>query len=456
DADHPENWTSGDLTLPLSYRFEPGTFDDGVTVHVPVDVLARLGGDEFAWQVPALREELLTALIKSLPKDLRRNFVPAPDTARALLGVIAPDSGSLLDAVQRELRRRTGILVPVDAFDLDKLPAHLRVTFAVEAGDGTVVARGKSLGELQAQLAAPVRQAVAAAVAGGLERSGLRDWPDDLDELPRVVERSATSGHTVRGYPALVDRGATVDIRVFATTAEQAAAAARGSRRLLRLAGPSVSKPVERVLDLRTKLVLGNNPDGSLSALLDDCADAAVTLIVPEPVWTRDEFTSARARLTNSLASSTQDVVHRVEKVLAAWHDVQIALPDAPIPTQADAIADIRAQLTRLMPVGFVAVAGVNRLGDLARYLTAVSRRLERLPQALNADRERMVRVAAVQGAYDELLSALSPARAAAADVRDIAWLIEELRVSLWAQQLGTARPVSEQRIYRALDGVHD
>ncbi|MCV7153797.1 ATP-dependent RNA helicase HrpA [Mycolicibacterium pyrenivorans] len=457
DADHPDTWSSGDLTLPLSYRFEPGASDDGVTVHVPVDVLARLGGDEFAWQVPALREELLTALIKSLPKDLRRNFVPAPDTARALLASISPeDSGSLLDAVQRELRRRTGILVPIDAFDLDKVPPHLRVTFAVEAGDGTVVARGKSLDELQDHLAAPAREAVAAAVAGGLERSGLRDWPDDLDELPRVVESGGTAAHAVRGYPALVDQGATVAIRVFATLAEQAAAAGPGSRRLLRLAGQSIAKPVERSLDTRTKLVLGNNPDGSLSALLDDCADAAVQMLVPKPVWARDEFVTARTRLAGELLSTTLDVVRRVEKVLAALHAVELALPDAPTPAQADAVADIRAQLARLTPAGFVTATGVARLGDLTRYLTAVIRRLERLPQALNADRERMARVAAVEDAYDDLLSALSPARAAAADVRDIAWMIEELRVSLWAQQLGTPRPISEQRILRALDAIHD
>ncbi|MGB7360615.1 MAG: ATP-dependent RNA helicase HrpA, partial [Mycobacterium sp.] len=393
DDEHPDAWRAGDLTLPLSYRFEPGAAADGVTVHVPVDVLARLGGDEFAWQVPALREELLTALIRSLPKDLRRYFVPAPDTARALLAAITPDSGPLLDAVQRELRRRTGILVPVDAFDLDKLPPHLRVTFAVESGDGTVVARGKSLDELQHQLAAPARQAVAAAVAGGLERSGLRDWPEDVDELPRVVESSGTTGHTVRGYPAMVDGGSSVSIRVFATQLEQQAAAPSGSRRLLRLAGPSIAKPVERELDLRTKLVLGNNPDGTLSALLDDCADAAVALHVPGPVWTRDEFVSARTRLTGTLVAGTLDVVRRVEKVLAALHDVQLALPDVPSSAQADAVADIRAQLARLVPVGFVAATGVSRLGDLARYLTAVSRRLERLPHALNADRERMTRV---------------------------------------------------------------
>ena len=456
DTDHPESWKSDDLTLPLSYRFEPGASDDGVTVHVPVDVLARLGGDDFAWQVPALREELLIALIRSLPKALRRNFVPAPDTARALLGAIGPDSGSLLDAVQRELRKRTGILVPVDAFDLDKLPPHLRVTFAVESGDGTVVAQGKSLGELQDHLAVPVQRAVAAAVAGGLERSGLGDWPDDLDELPSVVEDDGASGHAVRGYPALVDRVATVDIRVFATRDEQSAAAALGSLRLLRLAGPSIAKPVERGLDTRTKLVLGNNPNGSLAALIEDCANAAVALLIPEPVWTRREFDSARTRLVSALTPTTLDVVRRVEKVLAALHDVQVMLPDRPTAAQAEAIADMGAQLARLMPAGFVAVAGVGRLGDVARYLTAVHRRLERLPQALNADRERMTRVAVVQDAYEQLVSALSPHRAAGADVRDIAWLIEELRVSLWAQQLGTARPVSEQRIFRALDAIHD
>ncbi len=200
DDEQPDAWRAGDLALPLSYRFEPGAADDGVTVHVPVDVLARLGGDEFAWQVPALREELLTALIRSLPKELRRNFVPAPDTARALLAAITPDSGPLLDAVQRELRRRTGILVPIDAFDLDKIPAHLRVTFAVESADGTVVARGKDLGALQSTLAAPARDAVAAA-AGDLERTGLRDWPESGRTAPRgrTPRRVRTPGARLPG-----------------------------------------------------------------------------------------------------------------------------------------------------------------------------------------------------------------------------------------------------------------
>lgn len=453
--DRPDTWQTGDIALPLTYRFEPGAADDGVTVHVPIDVLARLGSDEFGWQVPALREELITALIRSLPKELRRNFVPAPDTARAVLTGIDPAREPLLDALQRELRRRTGILVPIDAFDMDKLPAHLRVTFAVQSADGTEVARGKNLTALQERLATSARHAVADAVAGQLERTGLGGWPDDLDELPRAVER-AVGGRVVRGFPGFVDAGTAVDLRVFATSAEQDQAMGPGVRRLLRLSVPSPVKAVERQLNPHTRLLLGANPDGTVSALLDDCADAAVDALAPGPVWTRAEFAARRDRVAKQLVSSTSDLVSRVEKVLSAAQQVQLALPAQPPDAHTEALADVRAQLGRLLPAGFVTATGGAHLGDLARYLTAIRRRLDMLPHALQADRQRMQRVAAVQDAYDELTQALSPARRSAADVRDIARQIEELRVSLWAQQLGTPRPVSEQRIYRAIEAVHD
>jgi ATP-dependent helicase HrpA len=456
DADeHPDTWQTGDLALPLTYRFEPGAADDGVTVHVPVGVLARLGGDGFAWQVPALREELVTALIKSLPKDLRRSFVPAPDTARAILPDLDPAAGSLLDEVQRELRRRSGILVPIDAFDLDKVPEHLRVTFAVESTDGTEVARGKDIDALREQLAVPVAAAVADALGGDLERHGLRTWPEDLDELPRSVA-NLSGGHTVRGYSAFVDRGGAVDIRVFATKAEQAAAMGPGRRRLLRLTVPSPVKAIERALSTRTRLALNANPDGTLAALLDDCADAAADVLLRTPVWTKTEFAAVVDRAGRELGTTTQAAVNRVEKVLAAAHEVGVALPAQPPPAQADAVADIRSQMDRLLPKGFVTATGVTRLADLARYVTAIARRLERLPQGLVADRERMARVHAVEDAYDDVVQALSAARAADPKVVEIAWQIEELRVSLWAQQLGTPCPVSEQRIYKAINAIQN
>ena len=451
--EHPDTWRTEDLALPLTYRFEPGAADDGVTVHIPVEVLTRIGGDGFAWQVPALREELVTALIKSLPKDLRRNFVPAPDTARAILDDLHPENGSLLTEVARELRRRSGVVVPVEAFDAAKVPAHLRVTFAVETAEGAEVARGKDLAALQDRLAAPVRRAVARAVAGSWERSGLTGWPADLDELPRSVEQ-VSGGHTVRGFPAFVDTGAAVDVKVFALAAEQAAVMRPGLRRLVRLSVPSPVKAVERGLDMRARLTLNTSPDGPLAALLDDCADAAVDALAREVVWARKDFEALTAQVGRSLATTTMDIARRVEKVLAAAHEAQVAIPDKPVPAQADAVADVRAQLDRLLPKGFVTLTGVTKLADLTRYLLAIGRRMERLPHGLVADRERMDRVHAVEDAYDDLLRSLSPARAAGQDVADIGWQIEELRVSLWAQQLGTPRPVSEQRIYKAIAAI--
>jgi ATP-dependent helicase HrpA len=450
---HPDTWRANGVSLPVSYRFEPGAEDDGVTVHVPVDVLARLGGDEFAWQVPALREELIVALLRSLPKDLRRHFVPVPDTARALLAAIQPGQEPLLEAVQRELQRRAGVLVPIDAFDLAKVPPHLRVTFAVEDAGGTEVARGKDLATLQEQLAAPVRAAVAAAVAGELERIGLRDWPDDMDELPRTIERSS-AGHTVRGFPALADEAGEVAIRVFATATEQQAAMRAGTRRLLRLALPSPSKPVERTLSARARLVLGSNPDGSLAALLDDCADAAVDALVHREAWSKADFRELRDRIATDLIPTTKSIVGVVERILAAAHEVRLALPDQPPAAQQDSIDDVRAQFRRLLPTGFVTAAGRDRLPDLVRYVTAIGRRLERLARDVDTDRARMARVRTVSAAYDDLLRALPPGRAVAPDVQAIGWQIEELRVSLWAQQLGTARPVSEPRIFRAIDAI--
>lgn len=454
-TDRPTTWRTGDAALPLTYRFEPGAADDGVTVHVPIDVLARLGGDEFAWQVPALREELVTALIRSLPKDLRRNFVPAPDTARAVLAAIEPAGEPLLSALQRELRRRTGVLVPVEAFDLDKLPPHLRVTFAVESPDGAEVARGKDLQELQERLTTPARRAVAHAVAGELERTGLRDWPDDLDELPRVIER-AVQGRTVRGFPAFVDTGGAVDLRVLATPDEQHRAIGPGLRRLVRLSVASPVKAIARQLDPRTRLTLGTNPDGDLSALLEDCADAAADTLMPTPVWTRGEFVALQERLGKTLAPTAAEIARAVERVLAAAHDVRLLLPTNPPPAHSEAIADVRAQLDRLLPPGFVTATGRAHLADLTRYLLAIRRRLDGLARGAQADRERMDRVHAVQDAYDELLRELPRTARTDPDVLDIARQIEELRVSLWAQQLGTPRPVSEQRIYRAMDAVRD
>jgi ATP-dependent helicase HrpA len=217
---------------------------------------------------------------------------------------------------------------------------------------------------------------------------------------------------------------------------------------------PSPVKSLEKGLGPRRRLTLATNPDGSLSALLDDCVDAAIDALVPAPIWTRVDFDASRQQVHTDLPATAAGIVDNVEKVLTALQETELALSGTPPAAQADAVADIRGQLTALLPRGFVTETGAAHLGDLTRDHTAIARRFERLPHAPAADRDRMQRIHTVQGAYDELLRALSPARAATDDVRDIARMIQELRVSLWAQQLGTPKPVSEQRIYRAIDAV--
>ena len=230
-AAYPARWGE----LPVSYEFAPGQPDDGVTVDIPLARLNQVGEEEFGWQVPGLREELVTELIRSLPKQLRTMFVPAPDTARAVLPRLGPAHGDLLSALAAELTRRGGTPVPRSAFDVSRLPAHLRVTFRV-VEDGQVLATGKDLAGLRQELRPRLRETLTEA-ARGLTRSGLRTW--DLDTLPRVF-----SAGQVRGYPALADAGDAADIRLFETEAEAQAAMRQGTRRLLLLAVPSGARAV--------------------------------------------------------------------------------------------------------------------------------------------------------------------------------------------------------------------
>ena len=451
-AEYPDTWQQGDLTLPLSYQFEPGTAADGVTVHIPLPVLNRVEAEGFDWQIPGLRLDLVTALIRALPKQVRKNFVPAPDHAAAALTAISPADGPLLGALADELYRLTRVAVPRDAWALDGVPDHLRMTFRVEDGDGRVRAEGKDLDALKRKLAPRVRVTIAEAAAG-IEQGGLTAWPGG--ELPRTFEHRGAGGHAVKGFPALVDEGATVAVRVLGTPAEQEAAHWRGTRRLLMLTTPSPLRSVLGGLSNQVKLALGRNPYGEVPKLLDDAVAAAVDFLVEGaggPAWDAAGFEALRDRVRAELVGTVVDVVTVVSRILAAVHAVETRISSVRQPALLAALTDIRAQLSDLVYAGFVSATGRRRLPDVLRYLQAIERRLDKLPENPNRDREWTVRVEVVRGAYRELLESLPPARREGADVRQIRWMIEELRVSLFAQSLKTAYPVSEQRIYRAMD----
>jgi ATP-dependent helicase HrpA len=452
-AAYPDEWRHDGLTLPLRYAFEPGTATDGVTVAVPLALLNRVRAEDFLWQVPGLREELVTALIRSLPKAVRRNFVPAPDVARAALAGISPEAGGLLDALGAELRRLSGVTVPREAWNLDGLPAHLRVTFEVRDERDKVVGTGKDLDELADRLKPKVRAAIAA-TAPDIERTGLTTWP--VGTLPRRYAR-AQGANTVHGYPALVDEGTSVALRVLESEAEQSHAMRLGTRRLLLLNTGSPARYVAGQLSNRDKLQLQVNPHGSVAALLTDCTAAAVDLIVAEaggPPWDQAGFEALLADCKRRLAPVALTVARDAERVLAAAAAVRRRLGLVYPPALRTSIADIESQVDGIVHNGFIAAAGARRLPELARYPGAAEHRLARLPDDPGRDLVRLASIGRMQAAYEDLLDRLPPARRSAPEVAQVRWMIEELRVSVFAQQLGTAHPVSEQRILRAIHAL--
>ncbi|MEU1688761.1 ATP-dependent RNA helicase HrpA [Micromonospora sp. NPDC005707] len=450
-TDYPDEWRADGVALPLTYTFDPGTPTDGVTVDIPLPLLNQVPAESFDWQVPGLREELVIALIRSLPKAIRRNFVPVPDYARAALAQLPAGEEPLLDALTRQLRRMTGVTVPRDAWDVGKLPPHLRVTFRVLGEDDKPVAEGKDLPALQRELRQEVRQVVAAA-APDVARTGLTGW--DIGTLPRTIEQ-VRAGYAVTAYPALVDEGTTVGVKVFDSPAEQEAAHWAGTRRLLRLTVPSPAKFLQGRLSNEAKLALSRNPHGGVPALIEDAAGAAIDKLMADaggPAWDAEGFAALRERVRADLVDTVVDVMGRVRQVLAAAYAVEQRLGATRNLAVVAALADIRNQLGGLVHKGFVTEAGYARLPDLLRYLTAIERRLDRLPGNPQRDKQQQDRVAVVQKEYQDMLAALPPARRQSAAVRQIRWMIEELRVNVFAQALGTPYPVSEQRIYRAMD----
>ncbi|PUA82398.1 ATP-dependent RNA helicase HrpA [Nocardioides currus] len=453
-SDFPTSWHDSDeagLTFPISYHFEPGAAEDGLTIEVPVATLNRVEAADFSWLVPGLREELVTELIRSLPKNLRVNFVPAPNKAREFLAAVPAGAEPLLDALERYLLGQTGIVVPREAWDWAKVPAHLQPTFRVVDEDGGEAARGKDLESLKEPLRPSLEQAIADVAAdSGVSATGQTTWTFGTIEESFTQTRA---GHEVRGFPALVDEGSTVGLQVCPSAEEAAARHRLGVRRLLLLALGGSPTPPQLGLDQLEQLALVGSPYPTVGELVDDVRAAVVGDLVDARPPVRDEAAYdallAIAR-TDHLAAVTA-TVHDVIRVLGAWRTTDKALSGRAELTTLPALTDMKAQVERLMSRGFIGDAGAAQLRELPRYLAAVQHRRARLDEQVARDRQLMDQMADLQDAWLHQVAALPPGRPPSQGQRAVRWLLEEYRVSLWAQQLGTKGSVSDQRIRKAL-----
>ncbi|OOR98198.1 ATP-dependent RNA helicase HrpA [Haemophilus paracuniculus] len=447
DLDFPNFWHQGQLKLKLSYQFEVGQDHDGVTVHIPLPLLNQVEPEGFDWQIPGLRHELVVALIKSLPKATRRNFVPAPNYADAFLGRAEPFAKPLLESLSYELRRMTGVTVEPELWDLSQLAPHLKMTFRVVDDKGKKIAESGNLDELKFQLKDQVQNTLSAVADDGIEQSGVHLW--NFAELPQMYEQKRQH-FSVKAYPAIVDEQTSVGIKLFETEFEQARAMRAGLRRLLLLNVPSPIKYLHEKLPNKAKLGLYFAPFGKVLELIDDCIACAVDKLVDDfggVVWTEEKFNALHDFVRANLNDCTVEIAQQTEKILTLTFEINKRLKGKMDFTMAFALSDIKAQISGLIFPNFVAETGYQRLADLHRYLTAIDKRLDKLGVDTNSDRAKMLRVEQVQTAYQQLLAKLPKSKAIPDEVLEIRYMIEELRVSLFAQQLGTKYPISDKRI---------
>ncbi len=454
EGDFPLRWSAGpEVTLSLSYAFEPGDAADGVTVDVPLAVLPDLDPAEIPGAAPGLRGDLVTALLRSPAKAIRRQLGPAPNLVPGILDAPELAEQPILEAVAAAVTRLSGVRVRADDWDLARVPMHLLPRYRVVDESGKVLGEGRDLAALQRRHA-PDRAAMLARAADDVTVAGATSWT--FGTIPGTVQR-VVSAVPVTGYPALVDRGRSVDLAVLADPGEAARSHLRGVRRLVALAVPDPAPRGYAGLDMSARLVVGQYPHGGAQALLDDCADACIdSLLAGVPVRDAEAFADAVSRITLELPRRYAGALAQVVVALGHAWEAQRGVEALTAPVVADSVADINAELDRLVGPRPVTRIGCDQLPDLRRYLQALAWRAAKLADDPAADSRRMAAARAGERMMAQGVPGWPVPDPMACDdtARTARRLVDEYRVSLFAQHIRTSVPVSERRIERFVAGI--
>lgn len=452
ELDYPNFWHQNGIKLKLSYQFEPGIDSDGVTVHIPLPILNQIEPQGFDWQIPGLRHQLVVSLIKSLPKTLRKNFVPAPNYADAFLARVTPLDMPLLDALEKELKRMTGVAIEREDWNWQQVPDHLKVTYRVVDHRQRKLNEDKDLYALKESLKAKVQETLSQVADDDIEQKDLHTW--SFGELPKVYQQKR-GGFEVKAYPALVDNKDSIEIKLFETESEQQTAMQAGQRRLILLNVPSPIKYLHSNLPNKSKLGLYFNPYGKVLDLIDDCIACGVDKLIEQHggmVWQPEAFEALKEYVRAELGDTVVEIAQQVETILTTAYNINKRLKGKVDFTMAFALSDIKAQMEGLIFKGFATECGWKKLADILRYMKAIERRMEKLPVDPNKDRLHMLKIESVVQEYKALLNKIPKGMAVPESVKEIRWMIEELRVSYFAQQLGTPYPISDKRVKQAID----
>ncbi|MFP7707587.1 ATP-dependent RNA helicase HrpA [Trueperella sp. LYQ141] len=497
EEEFPTHWVCGEFRLPIEYTFSPGSHSDGLTIDVPVTILPQLRDDGFDWLVPGMREDLIIATIRALPKNIRRHLVPAPDVARELARRLTarPHTGEpapcdFQHAITQAVRELRHIDIDPQVWNDVIIPPHLCIQFRIRSERGAVLDEGPSLSYLQRALAPRTRSAVETVVRGAVAQaleeqrqvssSGssdaskglaalpripmdeLHQWPQ-ADSLPLTVESRDSSGAPVRGYPALVDNGATansVSIRVLTDPARQTRDHRLG---IIRLLAADLALPDARVSTRwngTQSLLLASTPYPTTAELIADIQFAACRNIADKwgrenhqgigTIRERSQFEALRSYVRLRLEDEIYRIVNIVAKIMSALSQTDSALRAHSSTSMLNTVTDERDHLAQLLYPGFISGTPEEYLAHLPRYIHAAQLRLAKAATQPDTDDELADHIDEITEFVNEQCA---QAREESYDAQrertcqQAQWMIEELRVSLFAQQLGTAMKVSPQRI---------
>ena len=447
-ARYPETLRVGDLQLPIAYHFEPGHPDDGVSVQVPLAALNQLEPEPLEWLVPGLLEEKVTALIRGLPKALRRNFVPAPDFARATLDAMPARQGSLIDSLRRQLHRMTGVDVPPEQWDAVALSEHLRMNIQVLDAGGALVERGRDLRALQRQLGEHASADFRTATPDpGWERDGITRW--DFGDLPEVVEFQR-QGVTVRGYPAVVDEDSSVALRICDAPETAAMRSRAGVRRLIRLHLREQIQHLRDNLPDFQRMSLQYQGIGSSNELRDELIGAVVDRVfLSGGALPRSEaaFRELLDAGRGDLIEEGERFARRVARILERYHALRKALKQPRGLDGMDSFRDMNDHLDHLVFPHFLLELPPALLEHLPRYLDGLEHRVEKQGEDPRRDAQRTHLVRPWWEAWQQRSERHQQEGIHDPELGTMRQLLEEYRISLFAQHLGTAMPASEKRL---------
>ncbi len=448
---YPDHMMNGRFKLNLSYNFDPTAENDGVSVTIPVSILNQVDSDLFLWLIPGLRLELFTTLIKVLPKALRRSFVPAPNYAQVLYDSLSPSDGYFWDALCKKMTKMSGVVITRENFDESALPKHLSFYFIITDIKKKVLMTGRNLDYIRHKLKDVVKDSLAQVVKEMPKQEGITSW--DFDNIPKTQTR-VLGGMEIVAYPALKDAGSSVSLELFESEEEATFHMRQGLKKLVMLSIPSPLSYLETKLPNKAKLAMYFNFIGNVKTLIEDLESLALDELMAENggvSWSKDDF----QHLVEIAKANIYDMVLKAaticERILIKANEIRKKLKGKMDLRTAYAFSDMAGQLNGLVYKGFATDAGWNNFTELERYLDAMLRRMEKVPIDPNRDLLMMNKLKSCQEAYESLLGMFA-GKLIPDDVKNIKYMLEELRVSYFAQVLGTKYPVSDKRVQVEID----